>query len=419
MATSALPSLAAFYPETTQGTGPANAAAWVADGKRIRLIAESLDLSGFAEEMLADERSRDTINSDLQHIRGIKGGSEFPMESYLHGIEAEPASGSAVTATNFCTLLSHAMGGMRLGFADTAAALGAHSPTAVQVGTVANFAVGDWVGLEDSAGNVHHREVVSIAGSVLTLHRALPFTPADGAEVKACAVFYMDETVLGDSSGGHTFSWLLQKGLSGSRAAIEAKGCVSSISSIALARNAVAKIGFTTMCGSFVTPESAPDPSWVSNPTGAAGLVIGNKTKVFIQNVGTTTEATVHCVEFNVTPGITRTRVETMTEKDDGMPGTALYSLDPADCEIAAHLAPYASSHWTDFNNGQLKHVQFERNAAAGKSWSLYFPRVEIAATPQLGNANNLLSTQLKMRALQNTSATTTIRQSRMAIVLC
>lgn len=381
-------------------------------------MAESLDVSSFVEETLEDERSQTTVLGYDARIRGIKGGNEFPFEMYLHGLVSATTSGSQAAANALTSLLEHCFGGARRGYADEAATGGSHSTTAVEVGTVANFAVGDWIGLEDANGDVHLRQVVTIVGDVLNLHRALPFTPADEDPVHACTVIYPLESRLVDSSSGnYTLSWLVQKGLAGSTASWEALGCVSTVTGITLGRNAMPKLAFNTMVGSFRTPEAAPSPSWSGTPYGAAGLPIGPRTKVFVQTEGTSTENTLHCIDFSVEPGITRTRVETLTEKASGMPGTGLYSLDRTPCNISMSVAPLASSYWTDFEAGTLKHIQFERNAVAGKAWSLYFPKCE-AVTPAPGNYNQVLGNTLSFRALNDDGATT-ITQQRMYIVLC
>jgi hypothetical protein len=414
------PTFVAFAPETTQGTPPADATAWNTNGKRLRVLGESLDLSSFSAEPLEDERAQSQILTYDDTVEGIKGGNEFPFEMYLSGAEAVADSGEQAVSTLFLDFLEHCLGGARDGYSDEAAVAGTHSSTAVEVTTVANFAVGDWVGLEDASGEVHHREVVSIAGDVLTLHRALPFTPEDGAAVHGCSVRYIDESVLEDSSvGPNTLSWLLQKGKLTGPVGYEARGCVSTISGITLDRAAVAKLAFTTMVGSWISPEAAPSPSWSTAQGGAAGLSVAPRTKVAIHNVATTTNTLVNAAQFQITPGITRTRFETQTETESGMPGTAGYGLDRAPCELSVLLHGHSTQHWTDFTNGQKKQIQFERNALAGKSWSIYFRRCAIHRTPTIGDVNNRIGNQLTYRALGNPDAATTIMQSRMTLVFC
>lgn len=419
MATSFLPTTIAFFQETTQGTGPANAAAWVSSGNRFRVMAESIDLSAFTREMIEDERSREDVLGYDAMIQGIKGRVEFAFETYLHGAEASTDSGSQVAETDLMTILEHCFGGLDLGYSDAAAALGSHSTTAVEVGTVGNFSVGQYVGLEDSDGMVHGRRIASIAGDVLTLDRALPFTPSDGDPVHAGACIYIDESVLVDSAAGpYTFSYLIEKGLSGSRSSYEANGCVSTVSGISLDLNAAAKLQFSTLVGSYITPESAPTPSWSGTPSGAAGLAIGPGSRVHLGDFGSTTNTNLKVTEFSVTPGITRSRVETRTEADDGMPGTGMYTLERNPCEVSLQLAPHADDNWTDFNAGTLKHLCFERIAAAGSAWMLDFPRVEITNDPQLANTSNVLGNSLSLRALPNTAGSSALLTSRMCIVL-
>lgn len=423
MATNRLPTYAAYWEEdTTQGTGPANAAAWVSDGVRVRHIAESLDVTPLQRAMLEDERNFDNVLDYDPQIEGIKGGGdiEVPINAYLHGSGDTTGTNEAqIAATAQSNLWAHCLGGQDR--PDHQTSTTGASTTAITLADASSFSVGSWVGIADSNSRIHTRRIHDITTDTLTLHRPLPFTPGDGARVYAAICIYIDEDTLEDSSAGpHTMSWLLQRGRGSAIKSWELRGCKTYISGFELARNAAPKVNHMIRVGNFSTPEAAPVPSWTGDPTGAAGRALGIKTKMFIQDFGTNdTENSVHLAELSVTPGVIPSPIPTVTEATDGMPGLAGYSIERNPCDITALITPHDDDWYTDFNARTQKHVQLEQLAPLGSAYSIYFPRVDITNDPQEGAAGNVMSTNLTMRALSDTLADTDLVRSRMCIVLC
>lgn len=414
----------AYASETVAGVAPANAAAWVAAGQRCRHIADSLDLSPFKQQVIDDERAQENVNDWEQHIKGIKGGGdiEFPHATYLHGNLGTFADGTQVPATILSNLLENCFGGQSRSTGDTVAAGGVTSTLVIEATTSGEFPVGSWLGVVDSEGNEHKREVTAVAaggvGEILTLHRALDFTPADGANIHPCIVIYEDEDVLEDSgSSGRTFSWLLERGRGSQSVRYQAMGCKSYLTGIELARGSAPKLQFSTKVGGFQTPEAAPDPTWVETPYGSAGRAIGPNTRVFMQDVGTVTDNRIHCSEFSAVPGVVPIPVPVQTSSNAGMEGLCAYSLERAKCMFSLTACPSSTSYWTDFNAQTHKHVQFERLAPPGIGWSLYFPNAEIEQGPTEGANGNLLVQPLSFHA-RRPSGTGAIGTARMKIVL-
>lgn len=323
MATAQMPSRASFALETTAGVPPANAAAWAAGGSSMRHIADSVNLDGLVAAMLEDQRSQLNITDDEPDIIGIAGGGnvEVPMDLYMHGSGQDPADGVAVTEDDVSTLFEHSWGGMSLGTSDNLVAAGAHTTTAIEL--TDTIPVGQWVGLDDASGIRHLRRVEATAaggvGVIHTLHRALPFTPADSATATGCAVYYLDEDPLEDSSQGvYTMSWLFERGRGAQRRAWECRACKTSIGALSLGRNELAKISTSTRVGSFLTPESAPVPTWANTISGSAGSVVGIRTRVWLQDRGSTADTTVQVSSFDVNPGIQSIPIEVQTDGGDG-----------------------------------------------------------------------------------------------------
>lgn len=425
MATHPLPSRLTPFTETTQGTPPANAAAWAALTSR-RHIAESIDVSSLRQSVIVDQRSQLYVYDSEVRILGIKGSVEVPWQVYLHGSGQSPADGATVTAWDLGSDLQHCWGGILLGTSDDLVVAGAHTTTAVEL--TDTLPRGTWLGFVDPATSLEYqRMVISNAaggvGVVHQLHRALPFTPADESIAYGKTVIYLDEDVLEDSNGAggpFTRSWLVEQGRqnSTSRETWQLMGCVSSLTGIELGRNDVPKLSFNTLVGSFLTPESSPVPTWASTPSGSAPRAIGPRTSVFLQTQGTTTNQTLQAQSFQITPGIARARFETVTEDQTNMPGTGRYGMTPGECRISAVVAPTADARLTEFANSTLLHCQFERNAPVGSAWSIYFPQVSHVEEPGRAAAGPLLGYQLDLQAHNYAAGTTDLSRSMIQIVL-
>lgn len=421
MATSALASRLSYFSETTAGTPPANAAAWASETS-IRHIAGTLDVTALAQSVVEDERSQTYILDDEPVIKGIRGGVSFPFEAYLHGHGDSPGDGSAVAANDLSTILLNGLGGRELVTSDNLVAGGAHSTTQIELTDTLN--VGDWVSLADSDSNMHLRRVTSVAaggvGQIHTLHRALPFTPSDGETARGCIVLYIDEDALEDSAGasGRTLSWLIEKGRGSQRESWECRACKSNLTGITLDRNGAPKVQFENLVGSFVGPESAPVPTWSSTPTGSAGLVVGPDTTVFWQAQGTTTENTLQVAGFTVEPGVVSQPIETQTEDATNMPGLYGYTLARNPCRVSMDVVPFNGNLYAQFTAETVYHIQFERSAALGSAWSIYFPDVTFESEDIAGNANDVLASSRTFRAHQDASQSTDIARSRMQIIL-
>jgi hypothetical protein len=421
MGTAFKPARLSFFPETTSGTGPAD---WAADGQSIRHM--DLDLTPFKETMLEDMRSRLAISRDREApIPGIKGSVEFPFSIYLTGAEDTAITGEQLLESTTATVIGKGMGGIRRAQSQTVAVAGATSTLVVETVVSTGLVVGDFVQMADSNGVMHQRRVTAIAaggvGQILTLHRALPFTPADGSLVVGCITLHIDEDVKEDSQvGPYTWSFLGEIGRQAStaRRATEAVGCEVMIESIELSRNGLPMVKFKVLVGSFETSESTTSPTWTDAPTGAAPVPIGPRSRVFLQDRGTTTNATLNVSSFEIDPGLPAVRVETMTEDTTGLPGTYGYTLGDAPCTVKFNIVPHTNDHLDDFAARTERHLQFERLAPAGQAWSIYFPRVVHNERSSPADANGMLGQSLSFEALHDDDMTTDVSMSRMVIVL-
>lgn len=425
MATAFGPSRVSFWQESVQGTPPADAATWASEGTSIRHVAGSVDLSSLVASMIEDQRSQLNISDYDPWIIGIEGGGtpEVPTDYYLHGTGQSPADGSPVTADALHTLGAHSWGGGALGTSDNLVTDGAHTSTAIEL--TDTLADGSWVGLDDPTTGLRHlRRIESSAdgaeGRLHQLHRELPWTPDDGETALGCAVTYLDEDILEDSSQGpYTLSYLWERGRGAQRRTWLGRGCKTSITGIRLARNELAMLSTTTRVGSYLTPESAPVPSWSNSIEGSAGSVVGPRTRVWLQDRGTTTDSTVQVSAFELDPGLLSAPIETQTSDATNMPGLFGYILQRGSCSLSLSVVPHADGPLTDFGNRTEKSIQWERTTAGAGAWCVYLPRATYSGTPALADVSTALGQQLQFTGHHDDNLSTALGRSRAVIVRC
>lgn len=410
-------SLARFQ-EVTSGTGPANAAAWVAGSTRMRHIMGSLDTSGFEQATIVDERSQEDVQGSEQTILAIKGGVEFPFDAYFTGLGETTADGDTWTADELHDHLQHCMGGAYITPSTTAT--GGSTTTAI-LDDATGMVLGAYVGVELAArpGVVLPRRIVDIATLTVTFDQALPSAVASGDLIHSAATYYFDEDALNDSGiGPTTAAWLLTQGRGTAREHWGAYGCKSWIDSISLGRNAAPRLAFKTKVARFDTPDDLSDPSFSAIPEGDAPVAVGPSTQLWVEDYGTTTNTQRHAVEFSVKPGGAPAPCETLTEQTDGMPGIAHYGLTRDD-STAELKTLFSQAEFDDFTNGQLKTVRWSRNSTAGRTIAVAMHRCEFPKTPKSTGVGPSLGQDLSLRALQDTTdvATTDLWRSRLVLV--
>lgn len=433
-------SLLTYFPESTSGTPPTDAVDWIANGIRLRHIAESLDVSGVERQLLEDMRNQSRIFDNEARVQGIDN-PEFPFAVYGHGIGGTTISGSqianSIAGFQLAALLGHSIGGVSLGYSNTVDG-GTGTTTVIPVTDASDHLVGDFVAVEFQSAvtgypvttawprRITARDIVSTPNTI-TVDQALPQAPADGDAIHACATVYIDQSFLSDSSAntGRTRSWLVQKGLPGAGSTVREawvfRGCVAELQSFAFERGGLMQFSFNVLCGSHDDPTTAPWPTaWSSNAErGLAPLSITPLTEVWLEDDGTTDNTLVHVSKFEVEPGVPRVRHETVTTIQTGMQGTAAYSTQPADTLITLGLTPFGVAQWTDQLAGTEKTLRWARLGPAGSGMAVHFPRVSHAMTPKrlVNNANTDADVQFVAHEEEGLG-TSELQRSKMCIVL-
>lgn len=410
----------AYFVEVTSGTPPANAAAWVTNGVRVRHIMESLDVSSFKQSIIEDQRSQENVQDEEVPILGIKGGVDFPFDCYAHGLGATAAAGDAVVQNTFSDILEHCMGGVHLSRSTTAT--GGTTTTAIlTVDTDMEVGAHLVVVLPDMPQVNYPRRVVAFNGgtNTVTFDEVLPRAVAAADVIHGCATHYFDEDALNDSAvGPTTLSWLLSLGRGNDREHWEARGCKTFIESIALPRNGAPKFSFKTLVASFATPNDLLDPAFVATPGGNAGTAVGPRTSLFLGDYGSTVAGSRHAVDFNVKPGGAPMPCETGTEVQSGMPGISHYGLTK-DKTTATLKTLFSQDEFDDFDAQTLKQLRWVRHGGPGVGFALGMPRCSVTQTPSNSNAGPSLGMDLEITALRDVAAIadTDLARSRLVIV--
>jgi hypothetical protein len=433
-------SLLTYFSETTQGTPPANAAAWIASGVRLRHIAETLDVSGVERVLIPDERNQSRVFATEARIEGLDN-PEFPFAVYAHGLGETTATGQQVATDapgyELGLLLGHAIGGITRGYSNTC--LVSSTTLILNVTDASDHTVGEFVAVEYATayspypdGTAWPRRIVALdtvsTPNTITLDQALPQAPATGDPIHGCLVMYPDEDVIADSSAasGRTRSYLAQKGLpgagAGARESWEFRGCVETLQNIAWERGGDMRFAFQVMAGSHASPEAAAWPTaWAANAElGLATLSFSPLTELWMVTAGVTTNTLVQISKFEVEPGVPRVRNETVTTGAANMMGTYGYSTAPAETLVNLTVTPFGISQWTDQRAGTYKTARLARLGPPGSGIAVHFERLSHVVTPkrEVKGTNTDVMVQLKAHEATALGTTTELQQAKFCIVM-
>jgi hypothetical protein len=418
----------AYAFETTQGSGPANAAAWVtavgalATGARIRHIMGSLDASSFDRETIEDERSQENVqDEELTIVDTIQGGIEFPHEAYFESTGVTTADATQAVATAFSNLLGNCLGGQTRTYSTTAT--GGTTTTAILTADT-GVVLGAYVGVQLAGSSLlEPRRIVAWndGTNTVTFDQALPSAVQAGDIIHGAITLSFDEDLLNDSSSPvSTLSWLLSIGRGTGREHWEARGCKSWIDSIMLPRNGAPKLAFKTKVASYSKPNDLNDPSFTLTPEGGAPVGIGPQTQLWMQDYGTTTNTQLQASDVSIKPGGEPAPYPTDTEAVSGMPGISHYGLT-RDKTTMSFRALFDQDQFNDFDDQVVKVIRWSRRAGPGRTIAVALHRAQIVKTPKPQKQGPSLAMDLEVKALRDTTsvASTDLWRSRLVIVLC
>lgn len=363
----------AYAVEPTQG---ALIADWDADGQLVDHL--EADPGVIAQSLLVDATLNTRAYTKRNMIKGVRNHDALKVKMNWHGSEVVTADTVTVVQTPLMEILAHCFGGQLLTKSTTLTGGTALIP---EVAATTSLTAGAFVGFEDldDPGRVHIRRILVITALALTLDQGLPFTPANGDKAHGCAITYIDEDVLEDSSAGsRTFAWRLEKE---AEAVWEAIGTKAGLG-LTFARNAPPSVDLSIFAANF-RHETLTKTVWTQTAAGKAPLAVARDTKLFIQTYGVNTSTDLHCSALAVETGVMPAPIPTLTEVEARMEGRGGYTIEPTDTTYTVGIIPQENDWETGLQAYTMYKLRYAQVAQAGKAWAVHSSRVEICETPK------------------------------------
>jgi hypothetical protein len=391
----------AFYIETTQGTAPANAAAWASDG--LLIDHYDADVTEVKQEVVDDTRmtSRPYDHATYTKLKGLRNCSAKTSHP-LHGSGVTTAAGAQISETTLMKLLKHCYGGIHRSNSTTVTG---GSSTEPELTAVTNIIPGCLIGFEDTTsptaehtGLVFVRQVKSIDGLAVTLDEALPFAPAATDKVHGMATIFPHSNRIDMSDPVQTLSLLFQKHPSDADLLWQLHAAAGSLS-VKIDRGQEPRYEIAWQAANFKHGEEGglTAPSWSGDPYGFAPLVVGRNTKVSIGEYDTTTLNDSHVYQAEVMPGFPAIRVPGIVEVDDLVEGTKTYGANVLEKpSMTVTTLPFTDDHEVSFQADTEYRVRITQHATPGKVWCFYMPRAQYAETPGPANVADRWGNKIK-----------------------
>ena len=408
----------AYFKETTVCAAPAS---WADDG--IPILHREIDVSGI-KQTLVDDPSLETYGQAVGTRKVLEGARnvEFKASTHLTGSGVTVAQDAQAVTDPIQDLIAYAMGGSS--FSNTTEITGGTALAPI-FDEVTNFAAGQLVAFEDTtsptkAGQVYWGRIASINGGTktVTLHEALPFTPAAGDNVYGVGSFYIDELVLEDAVANlKTLSWFIQLHPSDPHFVWEATGCVHSMAVSGIERNAPPKLDFSVMGGNFKhsDEDGLANVAFADAIFGYPPLAI-SQLKCSIADAAGTTNNFVSVSSFNLDLGVGREPVQTITENLNRFEGLHSFTVKFSPTELTLVIPEYDASWYAGLKAGKDYRVcLFQGSKGASKTWAIWL-QGQLVETPAKSEVGEAMGVQLKFRATPNSTGATAIEVSRVLI---
>lgn len=411
----------AYQRETTPATV---AGAWATEGLPLlhREIDTSGIVSGYVDDPILETYGQAVMTRDvLEQARNV----EFKFAVDLYGLGVTVAQDDQAVANPILDLIEDAMGGAS--YSSTTEITGG-TPQLPIVDDTSNYAAGQLVQVVDAtspikANQCHWRCITAVDGGAktLALSEKLPFTPAAGDDVPACATFYLDELVLEDAvAAGKTNSWWVQMHPTNASHVWEARGCVHSMNISGLERNQPPKLDFQVLGANYKYSDAdgLACVTFSETPFGFPPLTL-HELKCSISEVTDDEHNYVSVSSFSLEMGVTREPVQTITEPQTmpGFDGLHSYTVKFAPTELTI-VIPALDKVWYQ-GLSQSKHYRvtlYQGSKGAGKSWCIHLRNCQIISTPTRAEVGEANATQIKFRAVPDSAGADAMQVSRVLI---
>lgn len=388
----ALPRRAAFFTESTFGTGPSD---WSTDGTSLFVIEP--DVSGVAQAVAENLNNRFSPRDKHINIKTLKN-CQFTFGTYMHGSTVNAAEAAAAVTYHLSTMLKAALGGMDLGWS---IGLSGGSAAAPEIDSDPGYAIGDWVwAYDDSAAVGEFYKITGIALLVITLDRTLHFTPAAADRFYAVINCYIDDAVTTqhDHADHKTMSFCFQGDQTEDVFAMY--GCKPSVGIEAIEAGQPSRLTWDVMATTFALETLTADDFSAVTTHGTAGTVPGlvDATRIKMATVaGALADIGDVRGSLSIAPGVAYERVT----GPNGLEGVHGH-VDTLDDTTIEMVVPFDDDHATAFRASTLKHILIEvGQTPASYPWGIYFPQCEYAGEPARSDEGALTGSALSFRALK------------------
>lgn len=376
----------AFWPETTAGTTPVDAAAWITalggGGTAFRMYVEEFPVEHILGEVEVENVDMQTrVHSKGKPHKGLRTADGGSMVSRMFGTGETYSTGDQVAENGLGYLLGHSLGGRSRG--NHAEVTAVTSQLIFEVDDASNLAVGQMLVVATAAGLVGHAvQILAIDGVEITVDRATSITIAIGSKVFGTDNAYVDQAALTNpqDAGFKTLSILRTAGphcwMLG--------GAHLGLTGITLERNAPPRLNWEVLAAAGYPPgDGAPSlPAFVDTIEGSAQTAsVGRRTRCFLQTYGVTTAANREIHGVTVTPGVPVLPQDTVTETDEGMPGRSGYRTEPAD-SIIEIIVPLTTTEQTQWTTGATLVFTYWQIAACGYGWGVHARKCNVMKPP-------------------------------------
>lgn len=390
-------------------------------------LSRSPDFSGIEQVRVPDGAI--TARHNERHGQSKEGTFNGDVEAgvYLTGKNEVTADGVQVAESDVMTLLELMFGGMSRSKATLAKVAGAHDSVSVEVDSTSEMAVGQGIGVIDANGAEPTivkpgGRITDITGDIVTFEKDIGFTIADADKVVGTATAYIvPATLAGRAGANHLATWRSEPGLD-DEAVVQLVGCAFKPALAGLNLNENLELLFTIMA--TLVQNSGRDAltaTLAGAISGDAPLVMGPRTKFFLQDYGTATETPgLHPSGVAIDPGIEVIRGLVSTSQADNAQGHWGYSTPVAVPTMEFTITPHDSEWDVDQKAGTFKVCGYWREGTEGRGIYFSMPRAELAVTPKPGTANEVRVTQLSLLGHEDVDAigTTDLAKSPFSITL-
>lgn len=401
--------------ESAQGTTPADATEWAAEGMRMLFEAAPVDYIR-GEAAVENVDLQDRVNKKSKPHKGLRTADGGTLVSRLwssgttsHGTDVQ------VGETALGKLLEHALGGSSRS-EDTGITTVANQYS-YTVDDATYLEVGQIIALEDSNGRLWPAQIITKSSADITVDRVQPWTIDTDTDVHGAECLYPEQAALTNAQDANysTLSILYQYGPH----LWMAGGAHLALDSISFERGQQPKLSWQVLAAAgHPQGDGVPSaPTWTNTLHGSTDVkAVGRLTKCFLQTYGTTTSALLSLYSATVTVGVPVLPQDGVTENDDGMPGRIGYRTEPA-ATIIELVVALEDAHQTRWTAGTLVTCTYFQVATKGYGWCVHIAKGFMMEPPTPAN-DGTNRWNIKIQATEPDTSSTTTEASKAKIMI-